>query len=156
MPPHKVQVTRHGKIDGACEGKDAWDGVIRSLTPRTLNMAMVKVTEQDHADMARLRLQWDGKFEYLGGELSVAGFRDCVRRFMKGERTHLKRRYAQKGAKTCPLGVDREQWDKLVIYWQQRDTKTKSEHMVDARGAIINVSHLGRGGKAVIEAKLVS
>jgi hypothetical protein len=23
LPPHKVQVTRHGKIDGACEGKDA-------------------------------------------------------------------------------------------------------------------------------------
>jgi hypothetical protein len=79
LPPHKVQVTRHGKIDGACEGKDAWDGAIRSLAPRVLNMAMVKVTKQDPVDMARLRLQLDGKFEYLGGELSVAGFRDCVR-----------------------------------------------------------------------------
>jgi len=28
--------------------------------------------------------------------------------------------------------------------------------MVDVRGAVTNVSHLGRGGKAVIEAKLVS
>ncbi len=45
LPPHKVQVTRHGKIDGACEGKDAWDGAIRSLAPRVLNMAMVKVIE---------------------------------------------------------------------------------------------------------------
>jgi hypothetical protein len=106
--------------------------------------------------MARLRLQLDGKFEYLGGELSDVGFRDYVRQFMKGEKTCLKRRYAQKGAKACPLGVDREQWDKLVIYWQQRDTKTKSKHMVDARGAIANVSHLRRGGKAVIKAKLVS
>ncbi len=72
-------MTRHGKIDGACEGKDAWDGVIRSLAPRVLNMAVVKVTEQDLVDMARLCLQLDGKFEYLGGELSAAGFRDCVR-----------------------------------------------------------------------------
>jgi len=103
LPPHKVQVTRHGKIDGACEGKDAWDGAIRSLAPWTLNMAMVKVTEQDPVDMARLRLQLDGKFEYLGGELSAVGFRDCVRRFMKGERACLKRRYAYKGAKACPL-----------------------------------------------------
>jgi hypothetical protein len=79
LPIHKVQVTKHGKIDGACEGKDAWDGVIRSLAPRTLNMAMVKVTKQDHVDMARLCLQLDGKFEYLGGELSDVGFRDCVR-----------------------------------------------------------------------------
>ncbi len=122
-------MTRHGKIDGACEGKDAWDGVIRSLAPRTLNMAMV--TEQDPVDMARFRLQWDGKFEYLGGELSVVGFRDCVRRFMKGERACLKRRYAQKGAKAYPLGVDREQWDKLVIYWQQHDTKTNTRRKVD-------------------------
>ncbi len=107
MPPHKVQVTRHGKIDGACEGKDAWDGAIRSLAPWILNMAMIQVIEQDPVDMAKLHLQLDGKFEYVGGELSVAGFRDCVRRFMKGERTHLKRRYAQKGAKACPLGADR-------------------------------------------------
>ncbi len=56
LPPHKVQVTRHGKIDGACEGKDAWDGAIRSLAPQILNMAAVRVTEQDPVDMARLRL----------------------------------------------------------------------------------------------------
>jgi len=106
--------------------------------------------------MARLRLQLDGKFEYVGGELSAASFRDCVRRYMKGERAHLKRRYAQKGAKACPLGVDRKQWEKLVIHWQQRETKTKSEHMVDARGAVANVSHFGRGGKVAIKAKLAS
>ncbi len=151
-----MQVTRHGKIDGACEGKDAWDGAIRSLAPRTLNMAVVKVTEQDPGDMARLRLHLDGKFEYVGGELSAASFRDCVRRYMKGERARLKIRYAQKGAKACPLGVDRKQWEKLMIYWQQRDTKIKSEHMVDARGVVAKVSHLGRGGKAAIEAKLAS
>jgi len=28
--------------------------------------------------------------------------------------------------------------------------------MVDARGVVANVSHLGRGGKAAIEAKLAS
>jgi hypothetical protein len=106
--------------------------------------------------MARFHLQLDGKFEYLGGELSVVGFKDYVRWFMKGEKTCLKRRYAQKCAKACPLGVDWEQWDKLTIYWQQRDTKIKSEHMVDARGAIANVSHLGHGGKVVVEAKLVN
>ncbi len=72
-------MTRHGKINGACEGKDAWDGAIRLLAPRVLNMVVVKVIEQDPVDMARLCLQLDGKFEYLSGELSVLGFRDCVR-----------------------------------------------------------------------------
>jgi hypothetical protein len=45
LPPHKVQVTRHGKIDGAYQGKDTWDGAIRSLAPRILNMAVVQVIE---------------------------------------------------------------------------------------------------------------
>jgi hypothetical protein len=43
-----------------------------------------------------------------------------------------------------------------MIYWQQHGTKTNSEHMVDARGAVANVSHLGHGGKVVIEVKLAS
>jgi len=55
-------MTRHGKSDGACEGKDAWDGAIRLLTPRTLNMVVVKVTEQDLVNMAILHLQLNGKF----------------------------------------------------------------------------------------------
>jgi hypothetical protein len=42
-------------------------------------MAMVKVTEQDLVDMARLCLQLDGKFEYLGCELIAASFRDYAR-----------------------------------------------------------------------------
>ncbi len=60
LPPHKVQVTRHGKIDGACEGKDAWDGAIRSLAPWILNMAVIQVTEQDPIDMAKLHYNWMG------------------------------------------------------------------------------------------------
>ncbi len=43
-----------------------------------------------------------------------------------------------------------------MIYWQQCDTKIKSEHMVNVRWAITNVSHLGRGGKAIANVKLVS
>jgi molybdenum cofactor biosynthesis enzyme MoaA len=49
-------VIRHGKFDGACEGKDAWDDVFRSLTPHTLNMVVVKVTKQDFVDMVKLCL----------------------------------------------------------------------------------------------------
>jgi len=75
---------------------------------------------------------------------------------MKGKKTCLKKRYAKRGAKAYPLGVDQKQWDKLMIYWQQCDTKIKNEHMVDVRWAITNVSHLGRGGKAIANVKLVS
>jgi hypothetical protein len=68
----------------------------------------------------------------------------------------LEKKVCTESAKACPFGVDQKQWDKLMIYWQQCDTKTKNEHMVDARGAVANVSHLGCGGKVVVEVKLVS
>jgi hypothetical protein len=40
---HKVEVTKHGKIDGACKGKNKWDNAIRGLTPHILNITIVKV-----------------------------------------------------------------------------------------------------------------
>jgi hypothetical protein len=89
MPPHKVQVTKHGKIDGAYERKDAWDGAIRSYAPHILDMAIVKVIDQNVVNMATFHQRMDKKFEYLGHELSD-GFKDSVKRFMKGEWAQLK------------------------------------------------------------------
>jgi hypothetical protein len=79
LPPHKVEVTKHGKIDGSCDGKNDWDNAMQGLAPRILNMAVVKVGEQNLADMAKLRSQLDNLFEYIHHELSARGFRDCVR-----------------------------------------------------------------------------
>jgi hypothetical protein len=79
LPPHKVEVTKHGKIDGSCDGKNAWDNAMRGLAPRTLNMVVVKVSEQNSVDMAELRSQLDNLFEYIHHELSAHGFRECVR-----------------------------------------------------------------------------
>jgi hypothetical protein len=75
---------------------------------------------------------------------------------MKEERTRLKKRYMKGGNKTCPIGIDWDQWDKLVAYWQEHETQKKSENMVDSRGAVKKVSHLHHGGKAATEVKLVS
>jgi hypothetical protein len=79
MPPHKVEVTKHGKIDGSCDGKTDWDNAMRGLAPHILNMAVVKVGEQNPVDMAELCSQLDDLFEYIHHELSARGFRDCVR-----------------------------------------------------------------------------
>jgi hypothetical protein len=89
LPPHKVEVTKHGKIDGSCDGKNEWDNAMHGLAPRILNMVVVKVKEQNPMDMAELHSQLDNLFEYIHHELSARGFRDCVRRFMKSERSHL-------------------------------------------------------------------
>jgi hypothetical protein len=47
-------VTKHGKIDGSCDGKNEWDNAMRDLAPHILNMAIVKVGEQNLVDMAEL------------------------------------------------------------------------------------------------------
>jgi len=106
LPPHKAEVTKHGKIDGSCDGINEWDNAMRSLAPRILNMAVVKVGEQNPVDMVELCSQVDGLFEYIHHELSAHGFRDCVRQFMKFERSRLKKQYQKDGQTGCPLGVD--------------------------------------------------
>ncbi len=65
-----MEVTKNGKIDGACAGKNIWDDKIHGFAPRHLNMAIVKVGEQNVVDMAELRRVMDTEFEYLHHELS--------------------------------------------------------------------------------------
>jgi hypothetical protein len=52
-------------------------------------MAIVKVIDQNVVNMATFHQRMDKKFEYLGHELSD-GFKDSVKRFMKGEWAQLK------------------------------------------------------------------
>ncbi len=108
LPPLQVEVGKNGKIDGACAGKNIWDDKIQGFAPHHLNMAIVKVGEQNAMDMAELRREMDIKFEYLHHELSdcVRRFRDCVRRFMKSERSRLKKQWIMHGHTTCPMGVE--------------------------------------------------
>lgn len=106
--------------------------------------------------MITFRKQMDENFEYLGHELSDTSFRDSVGCYMKEERTRLKKRYVERGNKTWPIGIDWNQWDKLVAYWQEHETQKKFENMVDSRGVVKKVNHLGHGGKAFTEAKLIN
>ncbi len=150
-----MEVTKHGKIDGSCDGKNEWDNAMQGLAPHILNMAVVKMGEQNPVDMAELRSQLDGLFEYIHHELSARGFSDCVRRFMKFERSRLKKRYQKDGQIGCPLGVDADQWATLVEYWEERNTQRKTSQLTGARGVVTKLSKYGRGGKAAAEAKLV-
>jgi hypothetical protein len=56
LPPHKkVEVTKHGKIDGASDGKNVWDDAMGGLAPRLLNLAVVKVVEQSPVNVVQFR-----------------------------------------------------------------------------------------------------
>ncbi len=89
---------------------------MRELTPCILSVSIVKVNEQSVVDMANLQNKMDENFEYLNHELSVQGFIECVRRFMKGEYVQIKRVYAKQEAQAYPMGTEHEEWHKLVAY----------------------------------------
>jgi hypothetical protein len=65
-----VEVTKNGKMDEACDGKNIWDDKIRGFAPRHLNMAIVKVGDQNAVDMGEPHRVMDIEFEYLQHELS--------------------------------------------------------------------------------------
>jgi hypothetical protein len=54
------------------------------------------------------------------------------------------------------MGVDVNQWEKLVVYWEECNTKKKSKQLATTRGVVQHVSAYGRGENAWVEAKLVS
>jgi hypothetical protein len=80
-----VEVTKNGKIDGACDGKNIWDDNIWGFAPHHFNMAIVKVGDQNVVDMGELCKVMDTEFENLQYDLSDRGFKDYVRQFMKSE-----------------------------------------------------------------------
>ncbi len=80
-----MEVTKNGKIDGACDGKNIWDDNIWGFAPHHFNMAIVKVGDQNVVDMGELCKVMDTEFENLQYDLSDRGFKDYVRQFMKSE-----------------------------------------------------------------------
>jgi hypothetical protein len=79
-----VEVTPRGRIDGACKGENAWDDLIKSMAPRTLDVSITHVKDQDPTYMATLEVQMDGLHEYLNNPLCQKGFEDSIRQFLKG------------------------------------------------------------------------
>jgi len=65
--------------------------------------------------MAKLHVRiMDIKFECKNNDLCQQGFEDYVHRFLKGERSQSKHLYTRKSQCTCPIGVELDQWERLV------------------------------------------
>ncbi len=134
LKPHVVEVTPKGRIDGACKGKNAWDALIKSMAPRTLDVSIVHVKDQDLAYMATLEVRMDGLYEYLNNPLCQKGFEDSICRFLKGKRYCFKHIFTHKAQWTCPIGIKPIQWDQLIRYWIDEKTIIKAFHMSNAQG----------------------
>jgi hypothetical protein len=58
--------------------------------------------------MAKLRMALDDEFEYLDNELSNMGFKNAIKRFLRGEKNRLKARF-QQGLIMCLMNIQLDQ-----------------------------------------------
>jgi hypothetical protein len=153
--PHRISVTPAGEIDAACAGKNYWDSLVRTYVPRILDMSVIDWEKQRPQAVQKLRQTLDHNFEYLGNELSVMGFRNAVKRYLKTERSRLKGHLAEFGPKVIPSHIDPDQWERLLQYWGTEKQQKKSETMSMIRRNVKNFASVGRKGRAGKEAALV-
>jgi hypothetical protein len=151
----QIRVKVGGEIDGACPRKNGWDDGVRSLVPRLLDISIVDWEGQNQDAVQHLRDRLDSEFEYLGNPLSMQGFRNSVKRYLKSERSRLKGRYKGGDSKN-PMHVQPAQWERLKTYWWTEKQVLKSATMQDARSKVKHVSVVGRKSKAGLEALAVT
>jgi hypothetical protein len=65
--------------------------------------------------LAKLRLATDIEYEYLENELSHRGFKNAIKRFLKGEMNRLKLRFSQ-GLIMSPMNIQPYQWERFKQY----------------------------------------
>jgi hypothetical protein len=58
MKPHAVQVTPRGKIDGACEGGNAWVDILRSMAPCELDVFIYMSKTKTPLTWQYSKLEW--------------------------------------------------------------------------------------------------
>jgi hypothetical protein len=113
--PNQLHIKPGGYIDQGSTAKIAWDDAIRSLVPKLLDMSVIEWEGRRSESLQKLREALDQEFEYLDCPLSMGGFKDAVKRFMKTERSRMKAKYLA-GDTQCPLHIQPAQWINLQTY----------------------------------------
>lgn len=83
--PHKIWVRLGGGRDiiGGCYGKNAWDETVSTLIPRILDIDVVEWEGHKLESLDKLKASLDKEFEYVDNELSMVGFRNVMKRWLK-------------------------------------------------------------------------
>jgi hypothetical protein len=124
----QIRVKPGREIDSACPGKTSWDDAVRSLVPRLLDISAVDWEVQKPEAVQKLRDRPDSEFEYLGYPLSMQGFRNSVKRYLKSERSRLKARF-RAGDPKNPVHMQPAQWERLKTYWSMEKQVLKYAKM---------------------------
>jgi hypothetical protein len=102
--PHQIRVKAGGEIYAGYEGKNAWDDSVRGYVSKMLDISIIHWDEHNPKTLKKLRETLDAEFDYLDHPLSLQGFRNTIKRFLKIERFRLKTRFLA-GNENCPAHV---------------------------------------------------
>jgi hypothetical protein len=154
--PHKIRIkVGGGDVDGCCEGKNAWDEVMRTLIPHILDISVVSWVDHHLDSIEKLKLTLDKEFEYVDNKLSIMGFKNMVKRWLKTKRTKLKTRFLEGGTE-CPINIEPIHWERLTICWSKLEILKKVEQMSNAKNKVKNLTSVGQTGRTKKEARLVN
>ena len=154
LKPYVVHVKSSGIIDSGCVGHLKWQENIREVTPRMLDMSVIKYEDQYEGSKIKLREGLRQKFEFVGNEVSDDALDRMVKTWLRKDRERMKKTHGGK-LKAPPHFTDKE-WDSMRKYWDSEDSKKLSEKMMENRSKVTNNPRVGRRGYAGKKTKLVS
>ena len=154
LRPYVVHVKSSGLIDSGCAGHLKWQENIRDLTPRMLDMSVIKYDDQYEGSKIKLRDSLRTKFEFADNEVTDASLDKMVKTWLRKHRERLKKRHG--GKLKAPSRCTDKEWDSLKKYWESDSSKQQSEKMMENRKKVTNNPRVGRRGYAGKAAKVVS
>ena len=154
LRPYLVQVKPSGIVDSGCAGHLKWHEYIRNLTPRMLDMSVIKYEDQYEDSKVKLRDALRAKFEFVDHDVTDASLDRMVKTWMRKDRDRMKRRHG--GKLKAPSRYTEKEWDALKKHWGTPSAQEESEKMVERRKKVVNNPRVGRRGYAGNAAKLVS
>jgi hypothetical protein len=119
-----------------------------------LDISIIPWEKQKPESIQKLRDALVAEFEYVDNHMSLRGFRNAIKRFLKMERSRLKTKYVG-GQTDCPIYIQPQQREALKSYWGTSSQLEKADQMANARKHIKNMSSVWWKWKAGKEAMLV-
>ena len=150
LRPFVVQVKACGVIDSSCDGHLKWQEYIRDMTPRLLDMSVIRYAEQNESSKEKLRDTLRKKFEFVGNEVTDGQMDKMIRTWLRKDRERAKRIHG--GKSTAPLRYTEKEFAGLKKYWDSPSSKSQSEKMAETRKKVQHnhrVGRLGYAGKAI-------
>ena len=118
LKPHVIACDSMGMPDETGRPGTRFVEILRTFCGNYLNVSIVKVRLQNPDDYATLRDEVEREFEWVGHDISDAGFKKAVSKCMKAERSRLHKLYLTNPGRACPPREEPTVWESLKTYWK--------------------------------------